>query len=203
MRVPRMDGLWGIEIQHGRRFGTDVANKMGAITGLKGLIHSDEKLEKYQLSEAEISKIRKTLKCEETDLFVLVLGNEERLQQAFEIIKDRLVKALDGVPEETRKALDDGNTEFLRELHGAKRLYPDTDSREIPILQENLTEIKETLPRYPWEVIAELTKKYKIPEESLKQLTLDGNLILLEEILLNSSVIHFLTFHKQHQLHYA
>jgi len=71
MRVPRMDGIWGIEIQAGRRFGNDVANKMGAITGLKGLIHSDEKLEKYQLSEAEISKIRKSLKCSEEDLFIL------------------------------------------------------------------------------------------------------------------------------------
>ena len=67
-----------------------------------------------------------------------VLGKKARLEQAFDIIKDRLAKALVGVPEETRKALEDGNTEFLRELHGAKRLYPDTDSREIPISQEKI-----------------------------------------------------------------
>ncbi|MHA1110534.1 MAG: Glu-tRNA(Gln) amidotransferase subunit GatE [Promethearchaeota archaeon] len=183
MRVPLMVGLWGIEIQEGRRFGTEVANKMGAITGLKGLIHSDEKLEKYQFSDIEISKIRKQLKCENQDLFVLVLGKKARLEQAFEIIKDRLVKALVGVPEETRKALEDGNTEFLRELHGAKRLYPDTDSREIPISKEKIEAIRVNLPRYPWEAMAEFVSKYKIPKESLNQLTLDGNLKLLEDIL--------------------
>ncbi|TFG20668.1 MAG: Glu-tRNA(Gln) amidotransferase subunit GatE [Promethearchaeota archaeon] len=183
MRVPYMQGLWGREIQEGRRFGTEVANKMGAITGLKGLIHSDEKLEKYQFSEVEISKIRKQLKCGEEDLFVLVLGKKSRLEQAFEIIKDRLVKASVGVPEETRKALEDGNTEFLRELHGAKRLYPDTDSREIPISRERIETIRAKLPRYPWEAMEEFASKYKIPKESLNQLTLDGNLKLLEDIL--------------------
>ncbi len=183
MRVKKMHGLWGIEIQEGRRFGTEVANKMGAITGLKGLIHSDEDLKKYQFSEAEISKVRKSLSCSDEDLFVLVLGKPSRLEQAFDIIKDRLVKALDGVPEETRKALENGNTEFLRELHGAKRLYPDTDSREIPISPIKLSEIKSSLPRYPWDVMNEFTKKYKIPKESLDQLTLDGNLKLLEDIL--------------------
>ena len=183
MRVPRMKGLWGIEIQDGRRFGTEVANKMGAITGLKGLIHSDEKLEKYQFSDIEISKIRKQLKCGEEDLFVLVLGKKPRLEQAFDIIKDRLEKALVGVPEETRTAMEDGNTEFLRELHGAKRLYPDTDSREIPISQEKIEAIRENLPRYPWEAMEEFVSKYKIPKESLNQLTLDGNLKLLEDIL--------------------
>jgi glutamyl-tRNA(Gln) amidotransferase subunit E len=178
-----MKGLWGIEIQDGRRFGTEVANKMGAITGLKGLIHSDEKLEKYQFSDIEISKIRKQLKCGEKDLFVLVLGKKSRLEQAFDIIKDRLAKALVGVPEETRKALEDGNTEFLRELHGAKRLYPDTDSREIPISKEKIEEIGANLPRYPWKAMEEFVSKYKIPKDSLNQLTLDGNLKLLEDIL--------------------
>ncbi|MBN2155041.1 MAG: Glu-tRNA(Gln) amidotransferase subunit GatE [Candidatus Lokiarchaeota archaeon] len=182
-RVPNMHALWGEEIQEGRRFGTEIASKMGSITGLKGLIHSDEVLSKYQFSESEILDIKKSLKCDEKDLFVLILGKPDRLFQAFEIVRDRLIKALEGVPEETRKALEDGNTEFLRELHGAKRLYPDTDSREIPISSEKLKQIQANLPRYPWEVMKEFEKRYKIPHESLEQLTLDGNLQLLEEIL--------------------
>ena len=39
------------------------------------------------------------------------------------------------------------------------------------------------MPRYPWEAMEEFVSKYKIPKESLNQLTLDGNLKLLEDIL--------------------
>jgi len=183
VRIPQMKGLWGIEVQEGRRFGSEMANKMSSITGLKGLIHSDENLSKYQFTESEISNIQMSLKIKENDLFVILMGKKEQLQQAFQIIHDRLISALEGVPEETRKALEDGNTEFLRELHGAKRLYPDTDSREIPIDRERVKEINKTLPRYPWQVMEEFEKKHNIPHDSLMQVTLDGNLHLLEHLL--------------------
>jgi glutamyl-tRNA(Gln) amidotransferase subunit E len=120
LRVPKMKGLWGIEVQEGRRFGTEVANKIKVITGLKGLIHSDEDLNKYKFSENEIKSIREKLQCNEEDLFVLILGSEQRLQDAMDIVITRVIQALDGVPPETRKALEDGNNEFLRFNGGAR-----------------------------------------------------------------------------------
>ncbi|MBD3350293.1 MAG: Glu-tRNA(Gln) amidotransferase subunit GatE, partial [Candidatus Lokiarchaeota archaeon] len=111
--IPKMDGLWGKELQTNRRFGTEVANKLSVITGLKGLIHSDENLGKYHFSESEIKKARDKVDCKDEDVLVLVLGDKNRLKDAIDIIKTRVIRALDGVPGETRKALENGNTEFL------------------------------------------------------------------------------------------
>ena len=41
------------------RFGTEVSSKVKVISGLKGIIHSDEKLEKYNFSQEEIEKLFK------------------------------------------------------------------------------------------------------------------------------------------------
>ncbi|MHA1819088.1 MAG: Glu-tRNA(Gln) amidotransferase subunit GatE [Promethearchaeota archaeon] len=182
LRVPKMKGLWGIEVQEGRRFGTEVANKLSVITGLKGLIHSDEDLSKYQISPEEIKDIIKILGCEEEDLFVLVLGKEGKLADAMGIIKERTKKALHGVPAETRRALENGNHEFLRDLHGGARLYPDTDSREIIIDKEKLAEIKARLPKYPWDLIPEYSTKYKIKKEIIEELIYSGHINIFNKI---------------------
>ena len=52
-----------------------------------------------------------------------------------------------GVPPETRRALDNGNTEFLRELHGGARLYPDTDSQSILNTEYEINEIEKNVIR--------------------------------------------------------
>ena len=186
LRVPKMDGLWGIEVQEGRRFGTEVANKVKVITGLKGLIHSDENLNKYNFSEEEISSIIKALKCEDGDLFVLILGKVERLKDAMEIVVKRIIKALDGVPGETRKALENGNHEFLRDLHGGARLYPDTDSREIILSKERIERIKKDLPKYAWDQINDYVikyKKYNIKPEMFEELIFSAQIDLFDEII--------------------
>ena len=99
-------------------------------------------------------------------------GNIKRVKNAFE-----------GVPPETRKALEDGTTEFLRELHGGARLYPDTDSKAIINKSSEIEEIKNILPRYPWEVIKEYSKKYNTEERMIKELIFDGNLALFEKLI--------------------
>lgn len=52
-----------------RRFGTEVADKVKVIAGLKGLIHSDENLlEKYNFSPEEIAQTRQKLNIQNDDL---------------------------------------------------------------------------------------------------------------------------------------
>ena len=48
----------------------------------------------------------------------------------------RAEMALVGVPEETRKMLDEGSTAYMRPLPGAARMYPETDVLPITISQE-------------------------------------------------------------------
>ena len=74
----------------------------------------------------------------------------KEVQRAIDIIIQRVKFAFKGVPPETRKALENGNTEFLRELHGGARLYPDTDSKAIFNPPEEAELIRKNLPEFPW-----------------------------------------------------
>ncbi len=177
------NGIFGTELMEDYRFGTEVSSKVKSISGLKGIIHSDEKLENYKLSNEEIKKIRTMLNSKEEDCFVLVSGSLKEIDKAMEVITNRVRYAFKGVPPETRKALENGNTEFLRELHGGARLYPDTDTEAIFNLQEEIKKIRNELPEYPWIVIGQYSKKYKVEERQIKDLIFTGRLNLFNDLI--------------------
>ncbi|MHA1150227.1 MAG: Glu-tRNA(Gln) amidotransferase subunit GatE [Promethearchaeota archaeon] len=176
-------GVFGKELMPDYRFGTEIANKVKSISGLKGIIHSDEDLKKYKFSDEDINTIKTSLNTHEKDCFILVLGTQKEIDKAINVIINRVKYALKGVPPETRRALDNGNTEFLRELHGGARLYPDTDSQAIINRDSEIEEIKSNLPNYPWEIIKEYSKKYKVEERLIKDLIFEGKLNLFNELI--------------------
>ncbi len=175
-------GIFGIELMLDYRFGTEVSSKMESISGLKGLIHSDEDLKKYKFSDDDIKKIKNQLKSKDEDCFVLVLGTKKELDKAINVIIKRVKHAFKGVPSETRRALENGNTEFLRELHGGARLYPDTDSQAIINTDDDIKKVKKTIPEYPWVIIKNYSKNYKIEERLIKELIFIGNLNLFNDL---------------------
>jgi len=122
-------GLLGHEVQPGRRFGAELADRVRAWTNLSGLIHSDE-LPNYGITSEEVSKVASILG---TDSFIIMAGDEDELEEAVDVVIDRLREALRGVPEETRAANPDGTTRFMRPRPGAARLYPETDLRPITV----------------------------------------------------------------------
>ncbi len=176
-------GIFGKELMEDYRFGTEVSSKVKVISGLMGIIHSDEKLENYNFSQDEIKKIQNKLNSKEKDCFVLVLGTSKELKKAADIIINRVKYVFKGVPPETRKALDNGNTEFLRELHGGARLYPDTDSQAIMNTIEETKQIQKTLPNYPWDIIEDYAKMYKVEQSSIKKLIFNGQLSLFDSLI--------------------
>jgi len=176
-------GIFGKELMEDYRFGTEVSSKVKSISGLQGLIHSDENLKNYKFSVEDIKKLKETLQSEEEDCFVLVLGTQKEVDKAMKVILSRVRYAYKGVPPETRRALENGNTEFLRELHGGARLYPDTDSQAIINTENQIKAIKDNLPKYPWDVIKEYSKKYKIEERLIKDLIFNGKIDLFNDLL--------------------
>lgn len=176
-------GIFGKELMEDYRFGTEVSSKVKVISGLMGIIHSDEKLVNYNFSQDEIKKIQNKLNSKEKDCFVLVLGTSKELKKAADIIINRIKYVFKGVPPETRKALDNGNTEFLRELHGGARLYPDTDSQAIMNTIEETKQIQKTLPNYPWDIIEDYAKMYKVEQSSIKKLIFNGQLSLFDSLI--------------------
>jgi len=125
LKCPKMKGILGIEVQPGRRFGSELSDYAKVYGQVGGIIHSDENLSKYKIDE---KKIRDILDCSEDDAFILV-GSEDKNKayKAIEAVYMRLIMAKEGVPEETRSPLGDGTTRFSRPMPGAARIYPETD----------------------------------------------------------------------------
>jgi glutamyl-tRNA(Gln) amidotransferase subunit E len=175
-------GIFGRELSEDYRFGTEISNKVKLISGLKGIIHSDENLQKYKLSKDTIKKLREKLNVSDKDCFVLVLGSKGEIDKTMDVIIGRIKAAFKGVPPETRRALENGNTEFLRELHGGARLYPDTDSKAILNTEKEILEVKTNLPDYPWNLIKDYSKKYKTEERLIKELIFTGSIDLFNKL---------------------
>jgi len=176
-------GIFGKELMEDYRFGTEVSSKVKVISGLKGIIHSDEDLNIYNFSNEDIKKIKEKLASKEDDCFVLVLGSKKEVEKAMKVIINRVKFTFKGVPPETRRALETGNTEFLRELHGGARLYPDTDTKAIFNSEEEINEITKNLPEYPWVTIKQYSKKYKTEERLIKDLIFTGRLKLFDDLI--------------------
>ncbi len=176
-------GIFGKELMEDYRFGTEVSSKVKSISGLKGIIHSDEDLKSYKFSVEDIDIINNQLNSDENDCFVLMLGTQNEVDKAIKVIVKRGKYSFEGVPPETRRALENGNTEFLRELHGGARLYPDTDSQAIINSEAEINNIKKKLPKYPWDVIKDYSSKYEIEERLIKELIFSGNLDLFNDLL--------------------
>ncbi len=145
--LPNFKGLLGFNLTPERRFGTELAGVV-KVLGVKGIIHSDEDLSKYKIAE-QVKKIRKDCKMKEKDALVLVIIEEEKAGKVFEQLVERINRVLEGVPEETRKALPDGNTEFMRSLAGAHRMYPETDVPPVLITKQRIEKIRKQLPERP------------------------------------------------------
>ncbi len=132
VEAPGFRKLLGFEIQPGRRFGTELADYVRAWTELGGLLHSDE-LPNYGVTGEEVSQVSARV----GDSFVLLTGVDLReLEEAAQIVVNRLNQAPVGVPEETRAANQDGTTRFLRPRPGAARMYPETDLPPVRITFE-------------------------------------------------------------------
>jgi len=157
-------GLLGVEIQPGRRFGTELKDYAVVWGGVKGLFHTDE-MPAYGITEAEVSELKKRLGCGPNDASVFVVDNEERAVKALQAVLRRCRDALRGVPDETRAANPDGTTRYMRPRPGASRMYPETDVRPIVITKERLERLARSLPEMPEEKLKRFVEEYGLSKD--------------------------------------
>ncbi len=124
------DGLVGKEIQPGRRLGSELADYTKKC-GLGGIFHTDE-LPAYGVTAEEVEHLRNEVSAQPSDCVVLVAGPKKKVLCAVGQVIRRAGMALEGVPEETRRMLEEGSTAYMRPLPGAARMYPETDV--LPVL---------------------------------------------------------------------
>lgn len=174
VKLKSFGGLLGKELQPDRRLGTEFADYVKARSGLKGIIHSDE-LPAYGITEKEKKEISERLECGEEDAFAFVLGGKEKAEKAISVVIERAIYCLKGVPEETRNAIGEGNTEYSRPLPGAARMYPETDIRLIRVDEKELEEMKKDLPLSIEQRYLLYLNKYKLNAQLAEKMKLSNH----------------------------
>jgi glutamyl-tRNA(Gln) amidotransferase subunit E len=92
---------------------------------------------------------------------------------AMKKIVERVKQALGGVPQETRRLLPNGNSEFLRVIHGKERIYPDTDTPPIVTSKDLINETRKTVGKRPWEIAKDLNKRHGFNQHQVDLLIRD------------------------------
>ncbi|MEM1873619.1 MAG: Glu-tRNA(Gln) amidotransferase subunit GatE [Acidilobaceae archaeon] len=182
VKLPKMRGVLGWEVMQGRRFGSEVADYVRFWSGASGIIHRDE-LPAYGITLEEAEAIARALGCGEEDGFIIVADQREVALKAIEVAIERVKAALDGVPEETRMALDDGTTRYMRPRPGAARMYPETDIPPVPVTRELLEEAEKIKPEPLKAKLQRLVEKHGLSRELALEVLRDLRLDLIEEMI--------------------
>jgi glutamyl-tRNA(Gln) amidotransferase subunit E len=131
VRLQGFAGLVGREIQPGRRLGSELSD-YAKRCGVGGIFHTDE-LPAYGITAAEVGSLRDRVGAADGDAVALVAGSVDEAACAARQVIRRAEMAFQGVPEETRRMLEEGSTAYMRPLPGAARMYPETDTFPVTI----------------------------------------------------------------------
>jgi len=156
VNLPGFAGMLSFFNQPGRCFADEIADRLKVIACLErpNMFFSEQfeypaqerAAHQQMLSPADWHELKRLLKAQDKDAQILFWAPQEDIATALDTIRERCIMAMQGVPNETRKSLPNGITIFERVLPGADRMYPDTDSAPIPILEEDIKAAGENLP---------------------------------------------------------
>ncbi len=174
--------LLGFELIPGknRRYGSELSD-YAKLAGVKGIIHSDEDLNKYGINEQEISQISQTLNIEPNDVFILILASENQAKSAFKHLLERA--KMNFIPQETRKAVlfkEEYVSSFMRPISGKHRMYPETDLNLIPLTEEMIETCKQFIPKTYEQELSILEKQ--VGKQTAERLLHSHYLFLYKEL---------------------
>ena len=172
VRLPKFSNTLGPTEDKVKRLGPEMASH-ARVAGVKGLFHSDE-FPGYGMTIAEVEDVRSALDVEPDDAFVIVADEESKVRAAIARAVERANAGIDGVPEETRDPLPDGQTVYSRPLPGKDRMYPETDVRPIIVDEALLESIRLNLPERPEEKVTRFVKEFGISKDQAESLVKVG-----------------------------
>jgi len=170
IRIRNFSGIFGFEPYPEIRLGKEIG-QLVRFFGIGGVFHSDE-LPNYGINDSYVDKVRKHLELADQDGFLIIAGEDSKLDYAVNSIVKRIQDAANGVPAETRAATQDGETVFLRPRPGASRMYPETDIPSISVMPEEVKLARDTAnATKSWdESITELQKNYGLNSQLSEQI---------------------------------
>jgi glutamyl-tRNA(Gln) amidotransferase subunit E len=178
-RLPGFAGLVGREIQPNRRLGSEMSDRAKR-AGVGGIFHTDE-LPAYGVSAEEVEAVRGRLAAAEGDAVIMVTGPQERADKALQAVLVRAREAMACVPEETRRALPDGCSEYMRPLPGSARMYPETDVPSVAITQDMLAALK--MPELFADRSERFVRQYGLSAEQARVMAASPSYPLFEDIM--------------------
>jgi glutamyl-tRNA(Gln) amidotransferase subunit E len=180
IRIRNFSGMFGFEPYSEIRLGKEIG-QIVRFFGIGGVFHSDE-LPNYGINSADVDKVRKYLELADEDGFLIIAGEDPKLDYAIDSIIKRIQDATNGVPAETRAATQDGETIFLRPRPGASRMYPETDIPSISVIPEEIKLAMENIPKSWDESIAEIQQRYDLNSQLSEQIFDSEYMELFEKI---------------------
>ncbi|HKZ56768.1 MAG TPA: Glu-tRNA(Gln) amidotransferase subunit GatE, partial [Thermodesulfovibrionales bacterium] len=172
-------GLVGKEVQPGRRLGTEFSDRAKK-SGVGGVFHTDE-MPNYGITQDEVDALKNAVGAQDKDCVIMVADTKERAKGALEAVIIRAREAFECIPEETRRALPDGNSAYMRPLPGAARMYPETDVPPVELTEDRISKIK--LPELIEMREARYIKEFNLNQELAGQIARSGNFVLFESIM--------------------
>ncbi len=182
INLPHCSGILSHFTQTGKNFSDEITDRLKVIACLErpNMLHSEEK--KSPITEKQWTDIKKILNAKNEDAQIVIWTSDFDLKIAVETIEERIELAMNGVPNETRKSIQNGLTIFERVLPGADRMYPDTDSTPIPIIEKDVARLEKNLPVSISRRFKELTD-WKIPIDSWPYLLRYNLIPMIEDII--------------------
>jgi len=168
IRIKNFSGMFGFEPYPGIRLGKEIG-QLVRFFGIGGVFHSDE-LPNYGINDSDVDKVRKHLELADKDGFLIIAGEDPKLDYAIGSIIKRIQEATNGVPAETRAATQDGETIFLRPRPGASRMYPETDIPSISVMPDEVKLARENIPKSWDDSITEIQQKYDLNSQLSEQI---------------------------------
>lgn len=181
VNLPGFQGMLSHFTQPGKMFADEISERLKVIACIEtpNMTHS-EAFEPL-LSEEDFTMLRDVLGAKEEDAQILFWGPQTDVPTALETIEERCLMAFEGVPRETRKSFENGTTIFERVLPGADRMYPDTDSKPIPLENQYIQQLAANLPAEVMERYHKM-KNWDIPEDTYTYIFKRNLFPLLEKI---------------------
>ena len=182
IRVRNFLGMFSFEPYSGIRLGKEIGHLV-RFFGIGGVFHSDE-LPNYGINDSDVDRVKKHLELADGDGFLIIAGEDSKLDYAIDSIIKRIQDAANGVPAETRAVTQDGETVFLRPRPGASRMYPETDIPSISVIPEEVKLARDTADATKsWdESIAEIQQKYSLNSQLSEQIFDSVYMELFEKI---------------------
>lgn len=181
LNLPGCRGILSHFTQPGRIFADEISDRLKVIACIEkpNMTHSEE------IAEGNFNnlfpEVAIWLSAGPDDAQIILWGPADDIRTALETVEERVRLALEGVPNETRKASGDGTTMFERVLPGRDRMYPDTDSQPIAVTTEMLERLGKGQP-VDVSVRFRQMKEWGLPEDTWHYL-LSKNLVgIIERI---------------------